>query len=67
MEYVICVFNTDYEASLEKGKIYPVLEKIENINQIKIIDESHESYLYNTDWFYPYGTKRMELAEKSLK
>jgi len=54
-QFVICVKNEAYPASLEKRKIYeaipdPVAEKHD---QFRVIDESGESYLYPRDYFIP--------------
>ena len=52
---MICVDNRGYESSLEKRKLYEVLnDKIaEKHNQIRIIDESGEDYLYPAIFFAP--------------
>lgn len=51
--FVICIFNEGYEASLEKGKVYQIREdKVsEKRNFIRIIDESGEYYLYPKEYF----------------
>lgn len=54
-QLVICVKNEDYPASLEKRKIYesiPDPEAAKN-NQIRVIDESGEDYLYPEEYFMP--------------
>jgi hypothetical protein len=52
-KYVICINNSDYPASLEKRKIYEVLSDndAENIEHVRIIDESGEDYLYPASCF----------------
>jgi hypothetical protein len=52
-KFVICTNNQDYPASLERWKIYRVVEdeKAEKRNLIRIIDESGEDYLYSTQDF----------------
>lgn len=52
---MICIDNRGYESSLEKRKLYEVLnDKIaEKHNQIRIIDESGEDYLYPAIFFAP--------------
>lgn len=52
---MICVENHGYEASLEIKKVYEVLpDKVaERYNQIRVIDESGEDYLYPADYFAP--------------
>jgi hypothetical protein len=52
-QFVICVENDGYSASLEKRKIYvmvrdPVAAKH---GQLRIIDESGEDYLYPKGFF----------------
>ncbi|MCH8101053.1 MAG: hypothetical protein IIB74_11540 [Proteobacteria bacterium] len=51
--FVICVDNTDYPASLEKRKIYETVADAEAAKhgQIRVIDESGEDYLYPTECF----------------
>lgn len=53
--FVICINNKGYEASLEKGKVYRVIED-ENASRhdlIRIVDESGEDYLFPADLFVP--------------
>ena len=50
---VICVKNDGYDVSLERRKLYvsiadPVAEKHE---QLRIVDESGEDYLYPREYF----------------
>ncbi|MCC7016790.1 MAG: hypothetical protein IT564_06265 [Rhodospirillales bacterium] len=52
-QFVVCVRNEGYAASLEKRKIYvalpdPVAEKH---GQVRVIDESGEDYLYPKSFF----------------
>ena len=51
--FVICVENTDYAASLEKRKIYETVEDAEAAKhgQIRVIDESGDDYLYPSEYF----------------
>ncbi|WP_199246999.1 hypothetical protein [[Phormidium] sp. ETS-05] len=64
MEFVVCINNQDYAASLEVRKIYQVLpDPGANKHQmIRIIDESGEDYLYPRDYFLP-----IELSETVQK
>jgi len=59
---VICVNNENYEASLEKWKIYPVIQE-ENEEYIRIIDESGEDYLYPSEYFLPIELPTVVLKE----
>ncbi len=54
-QLVICVKNDDYPASLEKRKIYEAIPDPDatKYNQIRIIDESGEDYLYPEEYFIP--------------
>ncbi|MCP5347697.1 MAG: hypothetical protein R3F41_08790 [Gammaproteobacteria bacterium] len=51
--FVICIENSDYPASLEKRKIYEVVpdEKASEVDHIRVIDESGEDYLYPASCF----------------
>ncbi|MCH8035174.1 MAG: hypothetical protein IH950_15645 [Bacteroidetes bacterium] len=53
--FVVCVNNSVYAASLEIYKIYLVSEENNNKleNELHIIDESGESYIYPSQWFIP--------------
>ena len=54
-KFLLCVANKGYEASLELRKLYEQLpdKEAERHNQVRIIDESGEDYLYPTDFFAP--------------
>jgi hypothetical protein len=54
-QFVVCVRNDGYEASLELRKIYEVLEDAEALEDgmLRVIDEEGEDYLYSKDWFLP--------------
>jgi hypothetical protein len=51
--YVICVKNEGYPASLEVRKIYSVIpdRTAERRGFLRVVDESHEDYLYPKDYF----------------
>jgi hypothetical protein len=53
--FVICVNNLNYEASLERWKLYEAIKdkKAEAHNQIRVIDESGEDYLFPKEYFEP--------------
>ncbi|MGI8669096.1 MAG: hypothetical protein ACR2J3_04510 [Aridibacter sp.] len=53
-KFVVCINNKGYEASLEFGKIYQVIEDkdAEAEQLIRIIDESGEDYGYSTKRFH---------------
>ncbi|MDE0448420.1 MAG: hypothetical protein OXH96_17285 [Spirochaetaceae bacterium] len=52
-QYVVCIDNSDYRASLERHKIYRVIEDDAAcaMGDTRIIDESGEDYLYPADRF----------------
>ena len=52
---VICIENKGNEASLEQWKVYQCLpdEEAEMHNEIRVIDEEGEDYLYPSDFFSP--------------
>jgi hypothetical protein len=52
-EYLICVQNRGYQASLEKRKLYVALPdgQAEKRKLIRVIDESGEDYLYPRNYF----------------
>jgi hypothetical protein len=54
-KFVVCVKNTDYEASLEVRKLYSRLADADAARhgQIRVIDESGEDYLYPESYFVP--------------
>ncbi len=51
--FVICIRNDDYPAALEKRKIYELApdEGDARHDQIRVIDDSGEAYLYPADYF----------------
>ncbi len=54
-QFVVCVDNSDNEASLEFGKIYRVVPDAdaENEGLLRIIDESGEDCGFAASRFYP--------------
>jgi len=54
-EFVVCINNDDYPASLELHKIYRVVpdEDAAADGDIRVIDESGEDYLYPASYFAP--------------
>ena len=51
--FVVCINNSDYEASLELHKIYPVVPDLDAAQDgdLRIVDESGEDYLYAASRF----------------
>ena len=54
-EFVVCVNNKGYPASLELHKIYQVLtdKDAASDGDMRVIDESGEDYLYPATYFSP--------------
>lgn len=50
--FVVCIENTSYPASLDVGKVYPVLPATPGeAGFLRVIDESGEDYLYPARYF----------------
>lgn len=51
--FAVCVSNDGYPASLEARKLYQVLsdEEAEELDHIRVIDETGEDYLYPRELF----------------
>jgi hypothetical protein len=54
-QFVVCLKNDGYPASLEKRKLYQILPDSQAANHhlLRVIDESGEDYLYPADYFAP--------------
>jgi len=65
-EFVVCINNSDYPASLELHKIYRVIndKEIEDEGDIRIVDESGEDYIYPSSYFVPIQVP--QTVEESL-
>ncbi len=63
-QFLLCVDNEGYEASLEIRKLYEKLpdKEAERHSQVRIIDESGEDYLYPSGFFAPV---RLPIATKN--
>lgn len=66
-EFVICVGNKGYTASLELRKIYQIIpdKTAAELHQIRVIDESGEDYLYPEDFFVP--VQLPQAVEKAVR
>lgn len=63
-QFVICVENSGYPASLEVHKIYRVLrdQAATKDGDLRVVDESGEDYLYPARYFVPIALpKKVEL------
>ncbi len=54
-QFVVCINNADYPASLELHKLYRVLpdEDAAADGDLRVVDESGEDYLYPASYFIP--------------
>jgi hypothetical protein len=54
-QFAVCLNNQGYQASLEIGKIYRVIddEEARANGLIRVIDESGEDYAFSAHRFYP--------------
>jgi hypothetical protein len=54
-QFLVCIDNRGYEASLERNKIYFAIrdECAERTSDVRIVDESGEDYLYSKKRFVP--------------
>lgn len=52
--FVICIDNKGFEVSLERRKVYQVVQDEQEAapNRIRAVDESGEDYLYPVVYFY---------------
>ena len=66
-QFVLCVKNDQYPASLEVRKIYQVVPDAATARHglVRVIDESGEDYLYPSDYFVPI--KLPQLAMRALE
>lgn len=53
--FAVCIENDGYEASLQRNKIYAVIEDADAgcDGDLRVVDESGEGYLYPAEWFIP--------------
>lgn len=52
-QFVVCLNNTGYSASLEVGKLYRMIpdEEAEKLGGFRVVDEDGEDYLFNSEMF----------------
>jgi len=67
-QFVVCLKNNGYEASLEPRKIYRVVpdQEAESHKMIRIIDESGEDYLFPASLFSPISLPQTLARELAL-
>ena len=58
--FAICVESGHYHASLERWKIYRVIDDAdaERHSQLRVVDESGEDYLFPEEYFRPIDLPR---------
>lgn len=63
-KFAICIEDLEYPAALEKRKLYEVLPDSDArmINQIRVIDESGEDYLFPAEYFVEAKFSQATLA-----
>jgi len=66
LQFVVCIDNADYPASLELHKIYRIIPDQDAAvdGDIRVVDESGEDYLYPTSYFMPIEVPKA--VEESL-
>ncbi len=54
-EFVVCLNNDGYAASLEVGKLYRIVpdEDAAKLGGIRVVDEDGEDYFYDAGMFCP--------------
>jgi hypothetical protein len=67
-QFVVCLKNNGYEASIEPRKIYQVLpdKEAESHKMIRVIDESGEDYLFPASLFAPISLPQTLVRELAL-
>ena len=67
-EFVLCIDDVGYKASLILGKVYPVIpdQRAAKDDLVRIVDESGEDYLYDKTHFvvvdFPSAIRKKILA-----
>jgi len=67
-QFVVCLRNNGYEASLEPRKIYQVLsdKEAESHKMLRVIDETGEDYLFPASLFSPISLPQTLVKELAL-
>ena len=60
-EFIICVNNREYEASLELWMVYKAVrdDHAKKQDLVGVIDESGEDYLFPSDYFVPIALPKV--------
>lgn len=67
-QFVVCINNEGYQASLEPRKIYQIVpdKEAEKHKMLRVIDESGEDYLFPASFFSPISLPQALIKELSL-
>jgi len=67
-QFVVCINNEGYQASLEPRKIYQVLpdKEAEGHKMLRVIDESGEDYLFPASLFSPLSLPQALIKELAV-
>lgn len=67
-QFVVCIKNEGYQASLEPRKIYQVVpdKEAEGHKMLRVIDESGEDYLFPASFFSPITLPQTLIKELAL-
>lgn len=54
-QFVVCLNNEGFEASLEIGKLYQTIPdgEAEKLGGLRVVDEDGEDYFYDAEMFCP--------------
>ena len=66
-QFVVCVKNRGYAASLELRKLYQMIpdDSAAKLDLIRVVDESGEDYLYPEEYFVP--VQLPQAAERAVR
>jgi hypothetical protein len=71
--FALCVDSSDYQASLNPGKVYRILPdaRAAKDDLVRMVDESGEDYLYHKSYFvfvdFPPAVKKKVLALRGVR
>lgn len=68
LQFVVCLRNNGYEASLEPRKLYQTLpdKEAESHKMLRVVDESGEDYLFPASLFSPISLPQTLVKELAL-
>jgi hypothetical protein len=67
-QFVVCLRNDNYEASLEPRKLYQMIpdKEAESHKMFRVVDESGEDYLFPASLFSPISLPQTLVKELAL-